>query len=315
MHQRKDCFGGMRIVNYSQIEEVNDMTVVEALEKNLAIIRFDLDRRVAYVNENFAKEVGYSVRELMGKQHKELCFPTFVESPAYEKLWSDLISGKNFQDKVERKTKQGNSVMLEATYMPIFGSTGKVLGVTKVATNVTERHQILLSVTEELKEMSKDLSTRAEVGTNRSEELLQSIDEIASGSKENLDTLQSLQVQADSIRGIVQTIREIAAQTNLLALNAAIEAARAGEHGRGFNVVAQEVRKLAGRVENSIVEIRENIEGITKQVEKVTISNSNSQASIEKSQEEIRSALDEFKDISSAAVKLESQASEFGKLI
>lgn len=305
----------MGIVNYSQVEEVNDMTVVEALEKNLAIIRFDLDRRVAYVNENFAKEIGYSVSELMGKQHKELCFPAFAKSPEYEKFWKDLIGGKNFQDKVERKTKQGNSVMLEATYMPIFGSAGKVLGVTKVATNVTERHEILLNVTEELKEMSMELSTRAEVGTNRSEKLLQRIDEIASGSKENTDTLQSLQVQADSIRGIVQTIREIAAQTNLLALNAAIEAARAGEHGRGFNVVAQEVRKLAGRVENSIVEVRENIEGIAKQVEKVTSSNSNSQASIEKSQEEIRSALEEFKDISSAAIKLESQTAEFVKMI
>lgn len=305
----------MGIVNYSQVEEVNDMTVVEALEKNLAIIRFDLDRRVAYVNENFAKEIGYSVSELMGKQHKELCFPAFAKSPEYEKFWKDLIGGKNFQDKVERKTKQGNSVMLEATYMPIFGSAGKVLGVTKVATNVTERHEILLNVTEELKEMSMELSTRAEVGTNRSEKLLQRIDEIATGSKENTDTLYSLQVQADSIRGIVQTIREIAAQTNLLALNAAIEAARAGEHGRGFNVVAQEVRKLAGRVENSIVEVRENIEGIAKQVEKVTSSNSNSQASIEKSQEEIRSALEEFKDISSAAIKLESQTAEFVKMI
>lgn len=305
----------MGIVNYSQTEEVNDMTVVEALEKNLAIIRFDLDRRVAYVNENFAKEIGYSVSELMGKQHKELCFPTFTKSPEYEKLWKDLMSGNTLQDKVERKSKLGNSVMLEATYMPIIGSTGKVLGVTKVATNVTKRHEILLSVTEELKEMSMELSTRAEVGTNRSEELLQRIDEIATGSKENTASLQSLQGQADSIRGIVQTIREIAAQTNLLALNAAIEAARAGEHGRGFNVVAQEVRKLAGRVENSIVEVRENIEGIAKQVEKVTTSNSNSQTSIEKSQKEIRSALEEFKDISSAAIKLESQAAEFVKLI
>ncbi|MEK5148206.1 methyl-accepting chemotaxis protein [Psychrobacillus sp. FSL K6-4615] len=302
-------------MNYSQTEEVNDMTVVEALEKNLAIIRFDLDRRVAYVNENFAKEIGYSVSELMGKQHKELCFPTFTKSPEYEKLWKDLMSGNTLQDKVERKSKLGNSVMLEATYMPIIGSAGKVLGVTKVATNVTKRHEILLSVTEELKEMSMELSTRAEVGTNRSEELLQRIDEIATGSKENTASLQSLQGQADSIRGIVQTIREIAAQTNLLALNAAIEAARAGEHGRGFNVVAQEVRKLAGRVENSIVEVRENIEGIAKQVEKVTTSNSNSQTSIEKSQKEIRSALEEFKDISSAAIKLESQAAEFVKLI
>lgn len=305
----------MGIVNYSQVEEVNDMTVVEALEKNLAIVRFDLDRRVAYVNENFAKETGYSVKELMGKQHKELCFPALTKSPEYEKFWKDLMSGNTLQEKVERKSKQGKSVMLEATYMPIFGSEGKVLGVTKVATNVTERHEILLSVTEELKEMSMELSTRAEVGTNRSEELLQRIDDIATGSKENTDTLQSIQVQADSIRGIVQTIREIAAQTNLLALNAAIEAARAGEHGRGFNVVAQEVRKLAGRVENSIVEVRENIEGIAKQVEKVTSSNSNSQASIEKSQEEIRSALEEFKDISSAAIKLESQTAEFVKLI
>ena len=305
----------MGIVNYSQVEEVNDMTVVEALEKNLAIVRFDLDRRIAYVNENFAKEIGYSVKELMGKQHKELCFPALTKSPEYEKFWKDLMSGNTLQEKVERKSKHGKSVMLEATYMPIFGSAGKVLGVTKVATNVTKRHEILLSVTEELKEMSLELSTRAEVGTTRSEELLQRIDEIANGSKENTNTLQSLQVQADSIRGIVQTIREIAAQTNLLALNAAIEAARAGEHGRGFNVVAQEVRKLAGRVENSIVEVRENIEGIAKQVEKVTSSNSSSQASIEKSQEEIRTALEEFKDISSAAIKLESQTAEFEKLI
>ncbi|SDO10706.1 methyl-accepting chemotaxis sensory transducer with Pas/Pac sensor [Psychrobacillus sp. OK028] len=302
-------------MNYSQVEEVNDMSVVEALEKNLAIIRFDLDRRVAYVNENFATEMGYTVNELMGKQHKELCFPTLINHPDYEKFWKDLMAGNGFSNKVERKSKQGKSVMLEATYMPIFGSVGQVLGVTKVATNVTKRHEILVGVTEELKEMSMDLSTRAEVGTKRSEELLQRIDEIATGSKENTETLQSLQVQADSIRGIVQTIREIAAQTNLLALNAAIEAARAGEHGRGFNVVAQEVRKLAGRVENSIVEVRENIEGIAKQVEKVTSSNSSSQASIEKSQEEIRTALEEFKDISSAATKLEGQAVEFVKLI
>lgn len=302
-------------MNFSQIEEVNDMTVVNALEKNLAIIRFDLDRRVVYVNDNFANELGFTKENLMGMNHREFCFPKYAASPEYEKFWKDLFAGKTFQDKVERKDAKGNSVMLEATYMPIFGEKGQVLGVSKVATNVTDRHNTIMEVTQELNTMSEDLSTRAEMGIKRNEELLERIDEIANGSKENTATLANLQVQADSIRGIVQTIREIAAQTNLLALNAAIEAARAGEHGRGFNVVAQEVRKLAARVEASIVEVRENIEGITKEVDKVTQSNDKSQKSIEKSQDEIRLALEEFRNLSIASEKLDAQTREVVKLI
>lgn len=309
---KKDGFSRM---SFSQVEEVNDMTVVNALEKNLAIIRFDLDRRVAYVNDNFANELGYAKEKMLGMSHRDLCFGKYVNSNEYEKFWKDLDAGKTFHDKVERKDANGNSVMLEATYMPIFGERGQVLGVTKVATNVTDRHNKIIDVTKELNAMSGDLSTRAEMGIKRNEELLGRIDEIASVSKENTATLENLQVQADSIRGIVQTIREIAAQTNLLALNAAIEAARAGEHGRGFNVVAQEVRKLAARVENSIVEVRENIEGITKEVNKVTQSNGKTQQSIEQSQDEIRVALEEFKGISTASEKLEAQTKEFVTLI
>ncbi|WP_391117419.1 methyl-accepting chemotaxis protein [Psychrobacillus sp. L3] len=303
-------------MNYSQVEEeVNDMSVVEALEKNLAIIRFDLNRRVAYVNDNFANELGYTKDKVMGMNHRELCFPKYASTLEYEQFWRDLFAGKTLHNKVERKDANGNSVMLEATYMPIFGERGKVLGVTKVATNVTDRHQTIMVVTNELNDMSEGLNERAEAGMKRSQELLETIDEIAKGAKESTATLGSLQVQADSIRGIVQTIREIAAQTNLLALNAAIEAARAGEHGRGFNVVAQEVRKLAARVEASIVEVRENIEGIAKQVNKVTQSNGKSQQSIEKSQDEIRIALEEFKEISKASEKLEAQTAHFVKLI
>lgn len=296
--------------------QINKELMLSAIENNIAMIQFNLNREVEYVNELFAKTLGYQVEEMYGKSHKDFCFTSFANSLEYGKFWRNLLSGKSFQDKVERMDSSGNSVWLEATYMPIFAtSSRKVIGVLKIASNITERQNKIIDVADNLKEMSEQLSRSSEAGITRSKDLLQTINRITDDSKENVDNLVDLHNEADSIKGIVKTIREIASQTNLLALNAAIEAARAGEYGRGFDVVAKEVRKLSVRVEHSITEVKENIEGIVKEIENVTDSINRVSVSVEKTNEQINVTMEDFKKISSSSEEIEKRSRTFLEII
>ncbi len=101
-------------------------------------------------------------------------------------------------------------------------------------------------------------------------DLFSQITESAHTEDELSSKVEQLSRNADDVKSILDIINDIADQTNLLALNAAIEAARAGEHGRGFAVVADEVRNLAGRTQKSLAEINSTIMVIVQEINAVS---------------------------------------------
>ncbi|WP_057832714.1 methyl-accepting chemotaxis protein [Colwellia sp. TT2012] len=120
---------------------------------------------------------------------------------------------------------------------------------------------VLASATDALREIkhADDEAERVKVISARNR---QTIEQLATEVESAAQVINQLQQDSASIGGILDVIRGIAEQTNLLALNAAIEAARAGEQGRGFAVVADEVRTLASRTQQSTSEIQTMIEAL-----------------------------------------------------
>src|SRR5690606_11869342 len=116
---------------------------------------------------------------------------------------------------------------------------------------------------------------------------VQEIEHLAQGLEGAVATVNRLAADSQAIGQILDVIKGVAEQTNLLALNAAIEAARAGEQGRGFAVVADEVRSLAQRTQQSTAEIEQMIvrlrEGVDAAVQDMGVSHGQAEATVEHS--------------------------------
>ncbi|MCP4188371.1 MAG: methyl-accepting chemotaxis protein [Gammaproteobacteria bacterium] len=144
---------------------------------------------------------------------------------------------------------------------------------------------------------TKEANTQAIHGNEVVVTASSSINELAKDIQQTSEVITRLATDSENIGGVLDVIRSIAEQTNLLALNAAIEAARAGEHGRGFAVVADEVRTLASRTQESTEEIQ-------TMIERLQAGTQDAVHSMEKGQQQAGISVSQAKEASEALQKI-----------
>jgi len=192
----------------------------------------------------------------------EIPMPIKAGDPVKEGTVSSMVI-KEGREITRQVDKNVFGVPYIARSIPLKDEQGMVYGVLSIGDPT--------SLKEELNELANKIN-------NEIDSLDNSAANIVAASQEFAVTVSTLAQNAEGIRekmtlvdSILRLIREISEQTHLLGLNAAIEAARAGKSGRGFNVVAEEIRKLATKTKDSLKQINEEMKKVLESVETITM--------------------------------------------
>jgi len=203
---------------------------------------------------------------------------------AMRRLTSDLNSAERFSAESEARS----SAIQES-----------VVGMREAAETANANSAALVTASRQVSAVAEQIGSSMSHARER-------LDAAATRAGEATEMMTGFAAAAVEIRGIVDSIAEIARQTNLLALNASIEAARAGEAGRGFGVVAQEVKMLS-------VEVREAVDDIRNRVDRLTQAAHGSAAIVTDALQMVRDVNPVIADIGNASQKQAAATAELSR--
>jgi methyl-accepting chemotaxis protein len=220
---------------YLIIKEITKGVVeVESVAKQLS--DGQLHARVDYKNRDEIGHIATAINSMAGRFHDVI---NQVKDSVVQ-----LAAAADETSTVTNQTTEGINQQLGETSQVATAMNQMSATVQEVARNAVDAASA-----------AKDADTTFVEGREVIDRVIQGIGDLAKEVEQAASVIQELEQESRNIGSVLDVIKSIAEQTNLLALNAAIEAARAGEQGRGFAVVADEVRTLAGRTQDSTQEI------------------------------------------------------------
>ncbi|WP_024694852.1 methyl-accepting chemotaxis protein [Pseudomonas syringae] len=220
--------------------------------RNIKIAVVDINRTLILLSKrDLSARTRYSGKDEFGEISRNLDNMALQISEVISEIGSATA-------KVATAAEQSSAVALQTSN----NVAQQRQGTDQVVTAISEMSSTVKDVarsTTDAAEMSQRVNTSTVQGKTEIENTINLIKGLEVQAKQTSMIIDELKGESDSISSVIDVIRGVAEQTNLLALNAAIEAARAGEQGRGFAVVADEVRNLAKKTQDSTISIQNMI--------------------------------------------------------
>ncbi|PCJ33319.1 MAG: chemotaxis protein [Gammaproteobacteria bacterium] len=185
---------------------------LDAIDKAMGVISFNMDGTIIDINQNFLDVVGYSKEQVVGQHHRMFAEPSLAASPEYTEFWAKLNRGEFDSGEYKRIGNGGKEIYLQASYNPIMDLNGKAFKVVKYASDITENKQLQMTVEKILASTAVVMNAMAEGDLTKTLEgeyhgefaLLQdavntTVDKMAETVQEINDTAESIGTSSSEI--------------------------------------------------------------------------------------------------------------------